>query len=559
MTQYARPENDVLTGSWTTTPLYQKIDEVTPSDSDFISYENANTTCEVGLSDVTDPQDHTNHVIKIRARKAGNAGITVYLYEEGMQEICSWSPTLTTSFAEYSRTLSEFEASMISEYGALSIRIVGTFFIAGGCGVSWLEFSLPDASGGDVEVSPTAVSVIASRTNPTVVLGSITISPAARSAITTSVNPTIVAATTYTPNASSAVASRINPSVILSSIAITPSAGSTIASRDGPNVVLGSVLISPTASQAIATKTDPAIILSSISLTPNAATTICSSQDPDIVSDLVIAPTELYSIAQTENPSVINDVILAIQAIHAVTSGVAPETILGSITISPQASTVASATNPTVILGSITVTDTSSTVASSTNPTVALDDLVYSPAAAQTIASATQPAIILGSLSITPATTYAVSKSQTGNVVLVGYLKPSSDLSVGNWTNELDGTTNIYLSIDELPPGYNDEDYIQSEINPSSSPYTATLDPGTDPGVSYLHYIEYRYMNPGGTDLDLTVTLLEGAVTIAEWNHSHVPMSWTSATQVLTTEQVESISDYSNLRLKFTALTGAPE
>ena len=37
MVQKARPVSDASTGNWVVTPLYEKIDEPTPSDADFVS------------------------------------------------------------------------------------------------------------------------------------------------------------------------------------------------------------------------------------------------------------------------------------------------------------------------------------------------------------------------------------------------------------------------------------------------------------------------------------------------------------------------------------------
>src|SRR6185503_11762728 len=97
----------------------------------------------------------------------------------------------------------------------------------------------------------------------------------------------------------------------------------------------------------------------------------------------------------------------------------------------------------------------------------------------------------------------------------VFFLHPDADDATGNWTDELDGTTDIFESIDEDSPA-DDDDYVQSPI-------------------------------VGGTTADLFVRLLEGSTEIVEWEHEDVSSSFTTATQELTEEQFDAISDFSNL------------
>lgn len=144
MTQYARPDSDISTGSWTSTPLYQSIDEETASDADYIQSTTNSDTCEIGLSTVTDPSSSSNHIIKYRARKAGQGGLTVYLFD-GTTQIASHTPTLTTVFADYSYTLTSGEADNISDYSDLRLKFTCSVGLFGGSGVSWADFEIPDA------------------------------------------------------------------------------------------------------------------------------------------------------------------------------------------------------------------------------------------------------------------------------------------------------------------------------------------------------------------------------------------------------------------------------
>ncbi len=170
MTQYARPDSDVSVGGWTTADLYAKIDETPYSDADEIQAQvrASNQTCEVGLSDVTDPTSSSAHVIKIRAKFSTNnsrtATLDVLLIEGTTTRATFNTGTLTTGYAEYSYTLSGAEADAISDYTNLRLRFVGKMN-AGGSGtscitfVSWAEVGVPDAT---VNGSVLAVAATAS-------------------------------------------------------------------------------------------------------------------------------------------------------------------------------------------------------------------------------------------------------------------------------------------------------------------------------------------------------------------------------------------------------------
>lgn len=151
MAQFSRPETpDVSTGGWTVTPLYEKIDEATYSDSDYItSSKNASADiCEVNLSAVSDPTIHTGHTVRFRARcdKSSNGNIVATLMQ-GTTVIRSYDTGyLPTSFTPYSFTLTEGEAQAITDYSGLSLRFSGTCTANAYVFVSWAELEVPDAS-----------------------------------------------------------------------------------------------------------------------------------------------------------------------------------------------------------------------------------------------------------------------------------------------------------------------------------------------------------------------------------------------------------------------------
>jgi len=132
------------------------------------------------------------------------------------------------------------------------------------------------------------------------------------------------------------------------------------------------------------------------------------------------------------------------------------------------------------------------------------------------------------------------------------YLRPSADTSLGSWTDEADGATNIYTHIDETSPS--DADYVQSPNNPSANIYKFKISTGSDPTVHTNHIISYRYRKPDnlGT-VNLKVRLVEGTTTRKEWTHNDIGTTWTTQEQTLTEGEAATITDYSNLYLELEA------
>jgi hypothetical protein len=142
------------------------------------------------------------------------------------------------------------------------------------------------------------------------------------------------------------------------------------------------------------------------------------------------------------------------------------------------------------------------------------------------------------------------------------YGRPVSDLVNENWENQASGTTNLYQAIDEATAS--DADYIQSAANPSSSDaYVAQLTTTLEDPVSNTgHVVRWRRKKSasGGAEVDLAIELREGYVNettqgSARWSTSDttLPTSWTSTSDTLTTGEADSITDYTDLSLRFTA------
>jgi hypothetical protein len=127
---------------------------------------------------------------------------------------------------------------------------------------------------------------------------------------------------------------------------------------------------------------------------------------------------------------------------------------------------------------------------------------------------------------------------------------PASDASTGSWT-----ATPLYPNIDETTA--DDSNYITSSPNPTSDVCEVAFGTLNDPSLSTGHIIYYRYRKAGnaGKQVDLQVDLVQGTTIIATWTHTDIGVGINQASQTLTGTQADSITDYTDLRLRFTANT----
>ena len=138
--------------------------------------------------------------------------------------------------------------------------------------------------------------------------------------------------------------------------------------------------------------------------------------------------------------------------------------------------------------------------------------------------------------------------------------RPNSDVSKGGWTDTTGGNNNgiLYDEINESVRS--DTNYARSSsitLISSSDTWTAGLSSVTDPQTSSNHIVSYVYRKSGGTaTINITARLMQGGTQIAAWTHNNVGTSFTLAQQTLTGVQADSITDYSDLRLQFTAAYG---
>lgn len=156
MVQIARPDSDISTGLWGPiggpSTLFEAIDEVTPDDNDYIEALNGeNTTCELGLTTITDPTASTGHIIRFRIQGTGSGAperCEVELYDGATLIAGTGTRASRAAWSTEVYTLSEPETNNIGDYSDLRFKIISSNL--GGTEDMWCsfaEFEVPDAAG----------------------------------------------------------------------------------------------------------------------------------------------------------------------------------------------------------------------------------------------------------------------------------------------------------------------------------------------------------------------------------------------------------------------------
>lgn len=148
MAQFFRPDDDLETAGWTTTPLWSKLDEVTPSDSDFVrtATNPVNQDFTVSIAGGVAPQAGTR-TLRYRAGKSSSSGrrvdITVEILE-GATSRQTFTHTDVPTMQQYNSVVT----ASITDYSDLRVK-VNANVVGGGAGrwaeCSWIEFETPDA------------------------------------------------------------------------------------------------------------------------------------------------------------------------------------------------------------------------------------------------------------------------------------------------------------------------------------------------------------------------------------------------------------------------------
>jgi len=130
-------------------------------------------------------------------------------------------------------------------------------------------------------------------------------------------------------------------------------------------------------------------------------------------------------------------------------------------------------------------------------------------------------------------------------------LRPDGDVTVGTWQNELGGTT-LYTSIDEPVPV--DTDYVWHNAPPLNSYFEVSLTNPAGNVPANNHYLRWRARRIGGT---LTTTikceLRQGASTVIVSDEQTLNNdNFQTFEKQLSAGEIASITDYDDLRLRFT-------
>jgi hypothetical protein len=134
------------------------------------------------------------------------------------------------------------------------------------------------------------------------------------------------------------------------------------------------------------------------------------------------------------------------------------------------------------------------------------------------------------------------------------FARPSVDVTLNAWTTQSGATTNLWSAIDEVDAS--ETDYV-SQASPGSNNnlYEVRLAAVTTPLIKRYHAVRYRYRKSQalGNVRNLTVGLYQGTTLIAaNAVHNDITVAWTEGAFLLTVAQANAITDYTNLRLRFT-------
>lgn len=190
MAQILVPTSDQATGSWTTTPLWSKVDDDSTANptgdgtlinSLAVGNNNNTTNADVKIATGTAPQAGTQ-TLRVRWQNNGEGGAGrdiighCELWEgipgTGTMRAEVTPPTLTSAAGEVETTTS---VTGITDYSDLYIRLWGTGSGGGpsrSLGVDLVELEIPDASN-DITVSVESSNLGIVAVDPSIILGSL--------------------------------------------------------------------------------------------------------------------------------------------------------------------------------------------------------------------------------------------------------------------------------------------------------------------------------------------------------------------------------------------------
>ncbi len=137
--------------------------------------------------------------------------------------------------------------------------------------------------------------------------------------------------------------------------------------------------------------------------------------------------------------------------------------------------------------------------------------------------------------------------------------RPIADTLIGNYDDEIGGTTDIYTGIDEVTA--EDAEYIRSPSAPSNEVYVTALTTSLEDPVSstgHIQRVRYAKSASGGATIGLVVELRLGYVNegsqgtlIATHTYADISDTITTSAETLTSGEADAITDYTDLALRF--------
>lgn len=139
------------------------------------------------------------------------------------------------------------------------------------------------------------------------------------------------------------------------------------------------------------------------------------------------------------------------------------------------------------------------------------------------------------------------------------FARPDADTTIGNFQDQVGGTTNIFQAIDEASPS--DADYIRSPASPASEVYVCRLSDVVDPVSSTGHTIRMRTATDLSSQevLDFTQQLrmsyvsegAQGTLIASQQRTGVSSVTFTDSTYNLSGAEADAITDYTALFFRF--------
>ena len=137
------------------------------------------------------------------------------------------------------------------------------------------------------------------------------------------------------------------------------------------------------------------------------------------------------------------------------------------------------------------------------------------------------------------------------------FARPDSDVTAGMWV-PIGGPVSLFDTMNEVVAS--DTDFAESDSNPTFDLMEVGLSNLDDPALSTGHILRYRYQkdSAAGAQIDLVVDLVQGVTVIATFTHLDIQLGFITQAQTLTGPQTDAITDYTDLRIRFTADNPGP-